>query len=89
MFKFLHSNADKEMGISTVTIEYKNERFTGLASKHPDDEWSEFFGCEIAEVRAKIKAAKWEFRNKKKEYKNYENFVKSLHLLNYDRYIKY
>lgn len=78
MFNFIGSETYKERGISLVDLEYQHKLFTGKARKHPDDEWSEFFGCEIAEIRARIKAAKYELNKKKREYKCYENFVKSL-----------
>ena len=78
MFEFVSSETYKKSGVSIVVLKYKNMRFTGKAYKHPNDDWSEFFGCELAEIRAKIKAAKWEYNRKKEEYKNYENFVKSL-----------
>lgn len=55
--KQLQSTYNKETGDSTVTIYTKYGVFCGDAKCHPDDmPSSRFFGCAIAEYRAKIKA---------------------------------
>ena len=78
MFKLVNAIASQKDGESTVTLKYKNKEFTGFANLHPDDEWSDFFGCEIAEIRAKIYAAKWELQNRRQELKNCQNFIKAV-----------
>lgn len=48
-------------GCSTVILEYDNQTFVGYANLHPDDidRASEFTGCEIAELRARVKIIKY------------------------------
>lgn len=78
MTKFLDSSTDKKTGESTVTVEYKGRVFYGTAYCHPDDSWSEFFGCSLAETRAMIKAARYELKLREEEYRICKNFIKSI-----------
>lgn len=56
MFKMKMSNYDKESGVSIVVLSTDLGEFTGVSRLHEDDRQnaSEFFGCEIAELRALI-----------------------------------
>ena len=78
MVIFRESWTDKETGFSAATVDYKGEIFFGSAHCHPDDEWSEFFGCSLAETRATIEAAKYELELCREDYKNCKNFVSAV-----------
>ena len=78
MIKFLSSDTDKELRLSEVWVKHNGITFSGVAMCHPDDEWSEFFGCGLAETRAMIQAAKYELRKRREEYKICLNFVKAI-----------
>lgn len=77
--KFISSDYDKETGISTVTIEYKKEKFTGTAKLHPEDKdsVSEVYGGTIAETRAIIKALKKERKVLIEEAEVCRKFIKA------------
>ena len=66
---FIDSNFDKKTGISTVTIEHLGKLFNGTARLHPDDKdkASNYSGCKYAEIRATIKALKYEHKIAKEE----------------------
>lgn len=60
--KFISSSYDSNTGISTVTMQHLGVKFIGKAYLHPNDKEnaSNYAGCEYAEIRAKIKALKYE-----------------------------
>ena len=77
--KFEDSLYLESTGLSFAYIRHLNNAFIGKAKLHPDDKdkASKFAGCEYAEIRATIKALKYEKSIKKANYKNLENFVKA------------
>ena len=52
---------DKDSGLTTVKVYYKNNIFIGEAWCHPEDDdiKNEFTGCELALKRANIKVMQW------------------------------
>ena len=76
-YKFIDSVTEAPTD-SCVKIKYKDHIFTGYAICHPDDEWSEFIGCGYAEIRAQIKALKWELKQKKKACDECRKFVRAV-----------
>ena len=60
--KFISGSYDFNTGISTVVVQHLGVKFTGKAYLHPDDKEnvSSYAGCEYAEIRATIKALKYE-----------------------------
>lgn len=62
----------------TVTIECNLGKFTGTAKCHPNDEFSSYFGLDLAEGRAVIKM--WEYRKKiiKEDLKILNNVLNDL-----------
>lgn len=56
--KLIFSDFNKETGRSQATIASPIGSFTGYAKCHPEDEKSSFFGCQLAELRAELKAMK-------------------------------
>lgn len=77
-YKFIDSETYEDIGESCVTILYKGNEFYGYAKCHPDDEWSEFIGCGYAEIRAQIKALKWELWQKKAACEACRKFVRAV-----------
>lgn len=75
---FVDSFIDKEAGISRVAIEHKGWTYWGLARKHPDDEWSDFFGCRLADDRATIAALKKEYKEAKEKCEECRKFVEAV-----------
>ena len=77
--KFIASNYDKETGISTVVIEHMNTTFEGIAKLHPEDEnvASEIVGGTYAEIRATIKALKYERKVEKEKCEECRRFLKA------------
>lgn len=65
-------------GRSSCTVVYRGKTYTGVADLHPEDadKASRFAGCEIAEVRAQIKALKDELKQEKAKCDEIRNFVK-------------
>lgn len=78
--KFIKSSFDPERGISRVTVQHRGEKYDGTASLHPKDEdkASNYTGCQIAEMRAMIKALKEERRMAKNKADMALDFVKSV-----------
>lgn len=60
--KFIDSYYDESTGKSRVIVQHLGKKFTGAAIVHPDDKEnaSSYAGCEYAEIRATIKALKYE-----------------------------
>lgn len=77
MIKFQDSSIDDNK-VSHTTIRFKNKDYTGIARLHPDDEFSKFTGCRIAEYRATISALKEEYRIEKAKYDECKKFVKAV-----------
>lgn len=75
-YKFIDSFTGRPM--SFVRIKYKEKYFDGYSYCHPDDDWSELIGCGYAEIRAQIKALKWELKQKKKACDECRKFVKTV-----------
>ena len=77
--KFISSSYDAEEGISTVTVQHLGEKFTDFAQVHPDDKEnaSSYAGCEYAEIRATIRALKYERALAKKKSDEAIDFMKS------------
>ena len=76
--KFIDSWTNEACKVSTVEIEHMGKPFTDYAYCHPDDEWSEFTGCRIAETRATIQALKYERTIKIKKCEECRKFVKAV-----------
>ena len=76
--KFINSITNKEDRTSVTWIKYKNMIYAGVAHCHPDDEWSEFTGCRIAEVRAEISALKDEYKEAKAKCEECRKFVRAV-----------
>lgn len=85
-FEFVDSNVEEVVclglgglrQVSTVIIKLNGFVFKGKAFCHPDDYFSEFSGCKIAEMRAKRAALKFMLKQKQKEVHKLENFVKAV-----------
>lgn len=60
--KFIDSFYDETKGFSRVVVQHLGKKFVGVANVHPEDKdiASSFAGCEYAEIRATIKALKYE-----------------------------
>ena len=76
--KFKDSLTCEQDGLSEVVIEHRGENFYGYAKCHPDDEWSEFAGCRLAELRAQIKALKSDYQKARASYNECKKFVNSI-----------
>lgn len=78
--KFIESSYDAEEGVSTVTMQHLGKKFTEFAWVHPDDKEnaSSYAGCEYAEIRAKIRALKYERRIAKNKSDMAIDFMKSV-----------
>lgn len=77
--KFISSYYDKENGKSTVVMQHLGRRFLGVAHVHPEDQEiaSSYAGCEYAEIRATIKALKYERRILKEKADAAIDFVRA------------
>ena len=77
--KFISSYYDEKDGDSMVVIQHLGKKFIGEASVHPDDKEiaSSYAGCEYAELRAKIKALKYERKIEKAKADAALDFVHS------------
>lgn len=75
--KFINSYFDKEKGFSEVKMKHLNKIFKGTAQALPEDlkHCSEFYGCELAELKATIKACIYELKLTKRKYKNISSFI--------------
>ena len=78
--KFIESSYNEHSGISTVIMQHLGEKFKGIARLHPDDKEnaSNYAGCEYAEIRAKIKALKYERAIAKNKSDMAIDFIKSI-----------
>lgn len=78
--KFISSSYNPNTGVSKVIMQHMGQKFEGVAIVHPDhmDTASKYAGCYYAELRATIKALKYERNKLKKETDICKNFVKSI-----------
>ena len=86
--KFICSSYDPESGLSTVIVQHLGVKFTGFAKRHPDDEAisSELVGGTYAEMKATIKALKYERKLAKQKADEALDFVKAVE--NYAKFNK-
>ena len=77
MVKYVASCADKENGICRTTVSNGGRQYTGIAKLADGDNWSEIFGCRIAELRATVSALNDVIDTKRMELKAIENFLKA------------
>lgn len=76
--KFIKSYYNYETGESKVIMQHLGVKFSGKAQRHPEDELnSNFIGCEYAEIRAIIKALKYERKLAKMKSDEAIDFVKA------------
>lgn len=76
--KFIRSNYEED-GHAYVVLEHLKTRFYGNANVHPDDinNASEFAGCILAEMRAQVKALKYERKIAKEEAETCRKFIRA------------
>ena len=78
--KFIRSSYDATTGVSTVVMQHLGRKFTGEARLNPaeQEKGSEYAGCYYAELRATIKALKYERQLAKEKSDMALDFVKSV-----------
>ena len=78
--KFITSSYDPETGKTKVVMQHLGKKFVGIAKTHPDDmeNSSELTGGTFAEIRAQIKALKYERELAKIKSDMALDFVKSV-----------
>jgi len=75
--KFLSSYYNEESGTSIVQMEHLDKEFLGMAQCHPEEEYpSKYAGCQYAEIRATIKALKYERKLLKEKVDFLKQFVR-------------
>ena len=86
--KFITHSYDEETGLSKVTIQHLGVKFTGYAKVHPTDKdnASELVGGNFAEMKATIKALKYERQLAKQKADEALDFVKAVE--NYAKFNK-
>lgn len=79
-FKLLNSKYNADTKLSTATLQTPYGVMVGKARLHPDDTTyeSSFFGCQIAEAKAKLRAYKEKIRENKIKIKALQDFEKVL-----------
>lgn len=79
-YNLIAAKADKDSGISYVRIGTDLGEFEGYASCHIEDlpQFSNFFGCGIAEMRANIKYAKAKTAYYDAQFTALENYKKTM-----------
>ena len=77
--KFIEADFIPEDGYSYVKIQHLGKEFIGIANVHPNDKdkVSSFAGCEYAEIRATIRALKYELKLARVEEEEAEKFVRA------------
>lgn len=67
----------EKTGTSSCTVQHRGKMYTGFAELHPDDaeKASRFAGCELAEIRAEIKALKAELKQEREKCEEVRKFV--------------
>ena len=77
--KFIESGYNPTTGISYVVMQHLGKKFKGIAKLNPSEpEGSSYAGCYYAELRAKIKALKYERTLAKQKSDMALDFVKSI-----------
>lgn len=78
--KFITSSYDPETGETKVVMQHLGKKFVGIAKTHPNDMEisSELTGGTLAEIRATIKALKYERKLAKEKSDMALDFVKSV-----------
>ena len=78
--KFIKSSWDYDSGYSIVIMQHLGKKFIGIAKINPEDPnpKSEYFGGMCAEIKATIKALKYERKLLKNKSDMALDFVKSL-----------
>lgn len=78
--KFINSSYDRNTFTSTVTMQHLGKKFVGTAHAVPQDQEkaSEYAGCYYAELKATIKALKYERALAKQKSDDALDFVKSI-----------
>lgn len=71
-------NAKFDNKESFAIVSHRGLNFFGFSTLHPEDEPSKFFGCKIAEMRATIKALKYELALKKEKCEECRKFVNAV-----------
>ena len=86
--KFIAHSYNEDTGLSIVTIQHLGVKFTGYAKTHPDDVKvaSELVGGTFAEMKATIKALKYERKLAKQKADDALDFVKAVE--NYTKFNK-
>lgn len=78
-YEVIDTHAQKYAQYTRVLIcDNNGENYYGLAKCNPEDNYSDFFGYELAENRAYIKLLKAHIKEERKRYKVIEDFVKAL-----------
>ena len=78
MIKFVDAMADEKTGLSKVWLRNGKREYLGVAHLAEGDDWSHIFGCSIAEIRATIRIINDILKDKRKDLKAIENFIKAL-----------
>ena len=73
--KYVDIITNKDTKVSEVILEHKGKQYSGQAICHPEDYWSNFFGFEIAELRAYIKVLKDKIKTKRTECETIKKFI--------------
>ena len=76
--KYVDIITNKDTKVSEVILEHKGKQYSGHAICHPEDYWSNFFGCEIAELRAYIKVLKDKIKTKRTECETIKKFISTI-----------
>lgn len=89
-YKVINETIDKQTGISRVTIQTKEGKFTGTSACYPDDIFSSFAGIRYAEKRAVAAWCKYKAKTAKIQLQTIDNLIKDLQYqdLSIPRYIK-
>ena len=77
--KFISSEYASHLGRAIVTMQHLGKKFVGIANAHPDDaeNASEYAGCALAELRATVRALKYERKIAKNKSDEALDFVKA------------
>ena len=89
--KFITSDYNSETGSSTVVVKHLGVIFVGWADLHPEDKpyGSMYTGCTIAEIRATIKALRYELKLAEDEARYCKSLVNSCtSCKNFNKYSK-
>ena len=76
--KLIDAWFEESTGKSYATVEHLGRRYQGMAKLHPEEETaSKFTGCRYAEMRAQIKALKFEREMKIQKCNECRKFIKT------------